>query len=145
MPQSSGFLRHRLADHAVRLDVMNSHAARAVVRDEQIIAGAIDAVVDRPMRQRDRLAMRCERARRIDPERRHVMAVAARAWAAGTRRHVQEFPVRMRPRILRAVGKLHRPAFGERRAFHVNIVLGEFGPHARIECHFLFSLCPKVG
>src|SRR5262249_49983355 len=53
-------LAYEVADRAVALDRMHRDVARIVVGDEQIVAGAIHAGVDRARRQHLRLAMRRE-------------------------------------------------------------------------------------
>ena len=128
---NAGVDRPRLLDLLARghvgIDPVHPDRARIAERDQQVLGGDVGRHVDRPGRQRDRIAVRRQRARRrIDAERRHVMLVAGRAHPrrAVARRDI-EMPARgVRPGIMDIGRQCHGAAPDQRSSFDIDTRIG---------------------
>ena len=99
----AGWLRHLGPESRVGIDLPDPHAGRIVKGDEHMLRRNIGGHVDRPMRQRNRLAVRAEGpGRGIDSKRADMMFCARLAHTGGAvaARRVKESMRDMRPNIL---------------------------------------------
>ena len=124
-----------------RLDAMHRHVARIVVGGEQILAGFVDAGMDGARRQRLRLAVRLQGARRrIDAECAGEMLVAGEPRPAVARHDIEISFRRMRPGILNVGGKRHRAALLQRGVGNVDVEQRQLRSDAGVEdglgCHW---------
>jgi len=128
-----------IANGAVGIEAMHRHMAGLIVSDQGEVTAMGDAHVNGPHRQSTRRAMRRQR-----PVIRHAksaegMAVTRVAGACGAaglavaRRHIENFPGRMRPAILNIGGQLGHAAGRERSLRDIQAIDRQIRPDAVIE------------
>ena len=95
-----------IADAAIAFDLVDGDIGGEVVSHQHMFAGMIDAGMDRPLPQFDKVAMLREFTERRDPEGRKIVLVGRipghrrDANSARACRNVQVSPRRMRPCVL---------------------------------------------
>ena len=135
-------LAHRVAEGAVVLDAMHGHVARIIIGGEEIFARFVDAGMDGTRRQRLRLAVRLQGARRgIDAECAGEMLVTRGTRPAVARHDIEISLRRMRPGILDVGRKRHRAALLQRGVGNVDVEQRQLRADAGVEdglsCHWL--------
>ena len=119
------------------IDAVDPEAARVAERDQDMCGGNVGRHMDRPGRQRDRLAEPRQRARsRVDRERRDVMIAAGKTADPGgavARRGIEDRPRGVRPAVMHIGRQCDGAAAGQGRGLDIDIVLRQLRPDARIK------------
>ncbi|MCX7138055.1 MAG: hypothetical protein NTW47_15805 [Proteobacteria bacterium] len=128
-----------VAQRRIRIDAVDVQRARVVECNQHVFRWNIGGHVDGAHRQRNRLAMRLQRAAcRIYAESAHMVVGAGRAGArrAAARRNIKMAARRVRPRVMHACRQSHALALGQHATFNIDFIARKFGAHACVQRYF---------